>query len=43
VLLSTGSWEVFSIERSRQFIEQDAANKTRLVADQYQVTARRHR
>ena len=39
--LGNDGWEVFSIERSRQFIEQDAANKTRLVADQFQVTSRR--
>ncbi|MGE5193935.1 MAG: hypothetical protein ACM3U2_15685 [Deltaproteobacteria bacterium] len=41
--LGNDGWEVFSIERSRQFIEQDPANKTRLVADQYQVTGRRQR
>jgi hypothetical protein len=39
--LGNDGWKVFSIERCRQFMEQDAANKTRLVADQYQVTSRR--
>lgn len=41
--LGNDGWDVFSIERSRQYIEQDAANKTHLVADQFQVTGRRQR
>jgi hypothetical protein len=39
--LGRAGWDVFSIERGGSTIEQTADNKTRLVADSFQVTARR--
>lgn len=41
--MGADGWEIFSIERAGQVIEQTPDNKTRLVADKYQVTGRRSR
>ena len=41
--LATEGWDVFSIERTGLVIEQAPDNKTRLVADNFQVTGRRPR